>query len=150
MEASFTDFGVRVMPGKKAGALETANRGEVKALETAWGQLYSQQAFVPAEKLGALETANRGDVKALETAIWRFVVVCVGLLMMAVMVSCDGYHLEKRIKLFEEDMEAFRAQADNIGMSVVFIRDGEIAYVRHWGLRRIDSEEIQPDGMTRR
>ena len=74
------------------------------------------------------------------------------LLLLAVLVlpSCDRYKLNKRIALFEQDMEAFRSQADNVGLSVVFIRDNQIAYVKHWGLKRIDSEEILPDGTVKR
>ena len=88
--------------------------------------------------------------KSMKRAFWRLFAVCGALLMAVLMVSCDNYHLDKRIKLFEEDMEAFRAQADNVGMSVVFIKDGEIVYVKHWGLKRIDSEEILPDGTVKR
>ena len=77
-------------------------------------------------------------------------IVLVLLLAAVLLPSCDQYHMKKRIALFEEDMEAYRAQTDNVGLSVVFIKDGEICYVKHWGLSRIDSEETMPDGTVKR
>ena len=77
-------------------------------------------------------------------------IVLVLLLAAVLLPSCDQYHMKKRIALFEEDMSAYRAQTDNVGLSVVFIKDGEICYVKHWGLSRIDSEETMPDGTVKR
>lgn len=74
------------------------------------------------------------------------------LLLFAVLLlpSCDHYQMKKRIAQFEKEMDAYRTQTDNVGLSVVFIRNNKIAYVRHWGLRHIDSEEIMPDGTVKR
>ena len=47
-------------------------------------------------------------------------------------------------------MEEYRAQTDNVGLCVVYVRDNEVAYKKQWGLKRIESEEIMPDGTVKR
>ena len=76
----------------------------------------------------------------------------VRLLLLAVLLlpSCDHYKLQKRITAFEADMDEYRAQTDNVGLCVVFVRDNAVAYKKCWGLKRIDSEEILEDGTVKR
>lgn len=68
------------------------------------------------------------------------------VLFVAIILSaCDKYDLKKRIVRFEQEMEEYRVQTDNIGLSVVFVKDNKVAYTRQWGLKSIESEEILPD-----
>ena len=76
----------------------------------------------------------------------------VRLLLLAVLMlpSCEHYKMQKRIAAFEAEIEEYRAQTDNVGLSVVYVRDNEVAYKKQWGLKRIESEEIMPDGTVKR
>lgn len=76
----------------------------------------------------------------------------VRLLLLAVLMlpSCEHYKMQKRIAAFEAEMEEYRAQTDNVGLCVVYVRDNEVAYKKQWGLKRIESEEIMPDGTVKR
>ena len=76
--------------------------------------------------------------------------VCLLLLAVLLLPSCDHYQMKKRIAQFEQEMDEYRAQTDNVGLTVVFVRDNAIAYKKHWGVKRIDSEEILPDGSVKR
>ena len=78
--------------------------------------------------------------------------VIVRLLLLAVLMlpSCEHYKMQKRIAAFEAEMEDYRAQTDNVGLCVVYVRDNEVAYKKQWGLKRIESEEIMPDGTVKR
>ena len=64
--------------------------------------------------------------------------------------SCAQSDMKKRIARFEQEMEPYRAQNDNVGLSVVFVKDNRVAYARQWGLKNIRSEEILPDGTVKR
>jgi len=59
--------------------------------------------------------------------------------------SCD-YNLEKRAARFESEIAPFRQEMDNVGMSVVFVRDNQIVYTHHFGVKNIDSQEPVTDG----
>ena len=76
----------------------------------------------------------------------------VRLLLLAVLMlpSCEHYKMQKRIAAFEAEMEEYRTQTDNVGLCVVYVRDNEVAYKKQWGLKRIESEEIMPDGTVKR
>ena len=66
-----------------------------------------------------------------------FVLLCAVVLLPA----CNRYNLDERIARFEKEMEEYREQTENIGMSVVFVHDNEIAYVRHFGVKNLESQE---------
>lgn len=79
--------------------------------------------------------------QSLKLAVWTVVMVCAAVLFS----SCDHYNLKRRIALFEQDMDTYRAQNDNVGLSVVFVKDNKVAYMRQWGLKHIETEETNPD-----
>ena len=69
------------------------------------------------------------------------------LLLCAVVIlpSCNRYNIDKRAARFETEMTSFREQAKNIGMSVVFVRNNEIAYVHHFGYKNVARGEMVND-----
>ena len=69
-----------------------------------------------------------------------------GLLLAAMLLGgCKGYDLEERIARFEAEVDEYREQVDNVGLSVVFIHDNEIAYVHHWGVKNLETGEPLTD-----
>lgn len=67
--------------------------------------------------------------------------LCAALLL----PSCNQSDLSKRAARFESEMDSFRKEAKNIGMSVVFVRDNQIAYVHHFGLKNLLSGDSIDD-----
>ena len=65
------------------------------------------------------------------------------LLLLAVLLlpSCNGYNLDKRAARFEKEMAPFREKMENIGMSVVFVRQNQIVYVHHFGVKNVETQE---------
>lgn len=63
-------------------------------------------------------------------------------LITAILSACsDGYNLQKRAATFEEQMGPWRTEMENVGMSVVFVRNNEIAYTHHFGVKNTESGE---------
>ena len=64
------------------------------------------------------------------------------LLVAAVMMlpSCNKYNLDKRAARFEKELAPFREQMENVGMSVVFVRENNIVYVHHFGVKNVDTQ----------
>lgn len=70
----------------------------------------------------------------------RVALMMVGLT--ALMVACGRqYDLQGRAERFEKAVEAYREQMDNVGLSVVLIHDNRIAYVRHFGVKNLETGE---------
>ena len=68
--------------------------------------------------------------------------ICLVLLLAAVLLpSCKKYDLEKRAARFEQEMSSFREDIRNVGMSVVFVRENKIAYVHHFGVKNVETQE---------
>ena len=65
------------------------------------------------------------------------------LLLLAVLLlpSCNGYKLDKRAARFEKEMAPFREKMENVGMSVVFVRQNQIVYVHHFGVKNVETQE---------
>ena len=63
------------------------------------------------------------------------------LLAVVLMSSCSGYNLNKRAARFEKEMVSFREKMENIGMSVVFVRQNQIVYVHHFGVKNVETQE---------
>ena len=59
--------------------------------------------------------------------------------------GCKGYNLDERIARFEAEIADYREQVDNVGLSIVFIHDNEIAYVHHWGVKNLETGEPLTD-----
>ena len=56
------------------------------------------------------------------------------------LMSCDRYGLRGRIVRFEQEMESYRAETNNVGLVVVFVRNYEVAYMQHWG--ELDEDQL--------
>ncbi len=68
------------------------------------------------------------------------------LLLAAVLFpSCARYNLEKRASRFETEIAPFREQMENVGMSVVFVRENAIVYVHHFGVKNVETQELIDD-----
>ena len=75
----------------------------------------------------------------------RKIVYFLLLFVSIAMPSCSDYNLKYRAKRFELEMVPFRKKMENVGMSVVFVRNNEIAYVHHFGVKNVETGEPMND-----
>lgn len=67
------------------------------------------------------------------------------LLILFLMMGCalgakaQNYNLQGRIQAFEADLKPFLAEMENIGMSVVFVKDNQIVYHQHFGVKNVET-----------
>ena len=69
----------------------------------------------------------------------------IALVLLLLLGGCQRYNLDERIARFEAEIADYREQVDNVGLSVVFIHDNEIAYVHHWGVKNLETGEPLTD-----
>ena len=77
----------------------------------------------------------------IQSAIMRKHILFLLLLAVVLLPACNGYDLKKRSARFEKEIAPFREKMENVGMSVVFVRENKIVYVHHFGVKNIDTQE---------
>lgn len=74
------------------------------------------------------------------------------ILFLASLVTAyaQNYDLQKRVKTFEKELQPFLEEMENIGMSVVFVKDNQIVYHNHFGVKnRETGKKLQDNTLFR-
>lgn len=67
------------------------------------------------------------------------------LLSVCLTASAQKYNLKKRAATFETSIQPFLEEMENIGLSVVFVKDNKIVYHHHFGLKNRETGEKLKD-----